>query len=133
MYVSMYVSIYQYICLFRSDDNNNIHLWTVKRQDGSATPTHTPTEDTPLEDTSALEVIHIGSMCVSSQTGLTGICFSKDQALLVTGHNDGSVKVWDIQVILHVYMYMKYMYMYILHTMYMYMYVQCTCTHSFYK
>ena len=118
--------------LFRSDDNNNIHLWTVKRRNGSATPTHTPTEDTPLEDTSGLEVIHIGSMCVSGQTGLTGISFSKDQALLVTGHNDGSVKVWDIQVILYVHEIHVHVHVDI-NCMYMYMYIQCTCTHSFYK
>lgn len=77
--------------LYSGDSNGTVHLWTL---------TH--------KDTQAVNTVHVTSM-VGVATDTVGVasdshtvtCLSMDReaALLAVGYSDGTVKVWDLQVI----------------------------------
>ena len=85
------------IIVFRGSKNGSVHLWILsRRQDGE---TISSLEVQALSSGS-LVVKHRSQLSTSSCNGssVTTLRFCEEQALLLSGHDNGFISIWDIQV-----------------------------------
>lgn len=73
--------------------NGKVHLWTINSSNADlseqARANHTPMP---------LNIVHLSELRSDSQCRVTAMDFSKEEALLGVGYEDGTVRVWDLQV-----------------------------------
>ena len=81
---------------FRGDSSGIVHLWLVSRREEQQVFLREG-EDA----SSSLKVDHCAKMSAHNTdmgSPVTALHFSKEQALLASGQQDGAVHIWDIQV-----------------------------------
>ncbi len=85
------------ILLYYSGAKNGvIHLWTVSRKQEEETSSSL--EDPAVTNNIKVDYITMMSSSCCHGSPVTSLRFYEEQALLISGHENGSICVWDIQV-----------------------------------
>ena len=86
------------ILLYYSGAKNGvIHLWTVSRKQEEE-ETSSSLEDPAVTNNIKVDYITMMSSSCCHGSPVTSLRFYEEQALLISGHENGSICVWDIQV-----------------------------------
>ena len=84
--------------IFRGAKNGVIHLWIVSRKQEQVTSPSLEEDAETVISTFKLDYVSkISSSCCDGSP-VTSLRFFEEQALLISGHENGRVCVWDIQV-----------------------------------
>ena len=91
----MLCAVYECSLFASGSSSGVVHLWTVSSSSVADPSDRAGTSHLPAQ----LNVVHLCHLTGNSRCCVTAMDFSQQEALLGVGYEDGTVRVWDLQVI----------------------------------